>query len=54
MKLLYLGDVVGINTVKLIRKHLPDIKEELCCDVVIANGENAANVFLSLCFIYKI
>lgn len=45
MKILYLGDVVGVRTVSLLRENLYDIRNELGCDMVIANGENASNIF---------
>lgn len=45
MKILFLGDVVGISTVGLIREELSDIRKELGCDFVLANGENASNIF---------
>lgn len=45
MKILYLGDVVGVRSVDAIRENLSDIKKELCIDFTLANGENASNIF---------
>lgn len=44
MKILFLGDIVGVNTVNLLRENLQDIREELGCDLIVANGENASNI----------
>jgi len=45
MRILYLGDVVGLNAVRAIREELPDIKKEQKIDFTLANGENASNIF---------
>lgn len=45
MRILYLGDVVGLNAVRAIREELPDIKKEHKIDFALANGENASNIF---------
>lgn len=45
MKILYLGDIVGLKTVDAIRENLSDIKKELGIDFTLANGENASNIF---------
>ena len=41
MKILFIGDIVGINGVNLLRKGLPLLKKEYTPDVCIVNGENA-------------
>ena len=41
MKILFIGDVVGTNGVKLLRKGLPQLKKEYLPDICIVNGENA-------------
>lgn len=41
MKILFVGDVVGVNGVNLLRKSLPQLKKEYNCDVCIVNGENS-------------
>lgn len=43
MKILFVGDVMGRSGREALQKHLPEIREELEPDVVIVNGENAAN-----------
>jgi len=45
MRILYLGDVVGINAVRAIREELSEIKKEHKIDFTLANGENASNIF---------
>lgn len=42
MKLLFIGDIVGQAGCDFIRRRLPGLRQELGLDVVIANGENAA------------
>ncbi len=42
---LLLGDIVGRAGRRAVREILPDLKEELAVDFVIANGENAAGGF---------
>ena len=32
MKILFIGDVVGVNGVNLLRKGLPELKKEYGCD----------------------
>lgn len=44
MKLLTLGDVVGEETLKFLAHKLPAARRELGADLVIANGENVANI----------
>lgn len=44
MKLLAIGDVVGQAGVNHLRKHLGRIKNELGAELVIVNGENAAEI----------
>lgn len=41
MKILFIGDVVGENGVRLLRKGLPQLKALHRPDVTIVNGENA-------------
>jgi metallophosphoesterase (TIGR00282 family) len=45
MKLLFIGDIVGKTGRKALKKFLPLLQSEYNPDVVIANGENAANGF---------
>ncbi len=45
MKLLFLGDIVGKSGRKAVRELLPSLVTEYSPDIVIANGENAANGF---------
>ena len=42
MKILFLGDIVGIAGCNAIKQHLPNIIQEQNIDFVVANGENAA------------
>lgn len=42
MRLLFIGDVVGIGGCEFLMKKLPDYKKENGVDVCIANGENSA------------
>ena len=41
-KLLFLGDIVGRPGRSFLLERLPDLRESLSADVVVANGENAA------------
>lgn len=43
MKILVVGDIVGERAVEKLKNNLKDIKEQEKIEVVIANGENAAN-----------
>ena len=43
MRILFIGDVFGRSGRESLEKHLPDLKAKLSPDVVIVNGENAAN-----------
>ncbi len=43
MKILFLGDIVGVSGCDAVKKHLPSIINESKINFVIANGENAAN-----------
>ncbi len=45
MRLLFVGDVVGRAGRKVVREHVPALRERLKLDFVIANGENAAGGF---------
>lgn len=44
IKLLAVGDIVGLETVDKLKSRLWKIREELHADAVIANGENAYDV----------
>lgn len=43
MRIVFIGDVMGRSGREALQKHLPRVREELEPDVVIVNGENAAN-----------
>ncbi|MGS4946676.1 TIGR00282 family metallophosphoesterase [Meridianimarinicoccus sp. RP-17] len=43
MKILFLGDVMGRSGRSAIRDRLPGLRERLCADFVIVNGENATS-----------
>ena len=43
MRVLFIGDVVGSPGRRALSALLPDLRHELTLDVIIANGENAAN-----------
>jgi len=45
MKLLFIGDIVGKSGRKAVKDFLPLLMSEYTPDIVIANGENAANGF---------
>lgn len=45
MKILFCGDVVGRAGREAISRYVPDLRERLKLDFVIANGENAAHGF---------
>ncbi|MEQ8604618.1 MAG: TIGR00282 family metallophosphoesterase [Marivibrio sp.] len=45
MKTLFLGDVVGRPGREAIKARLPQLRDELGLDFVVANGENAAHGF---------
>ena len=45
MKILILGDVMGLAGRKVLNKKLPDLIKKNDVDFVIVNGENAANGF---------
>ncbi|MEA4824275.1 MAG: TIGR00282 family metallophosphoesterase [Clostridiaceae bacterium] len=42
MKILAIGDVCGPCGVSCVERYLPKVREELACDAVIVNAENAA------------
>jgi 2',3'-cyclic-nucleotide 2'-phosphodiesterase len=42
MRILFIGDVVGEPGRNALKRWLPELREELTVDIVIANGENAA------------
>lgn len=41
MVILFIGDVVGDNGIRLLRKALPELKRRYQADVTIVNGENS-------------
>ena len=43
MKILFIGDVYGRPGLDMLAKHLPELKQTYKPNLVIANGENAAN-----------
>lgn len=43
MKILFIGDIMGRSGREALQKYLPKLKQDLDPDVVIVNGENAAN-----------
>ncbi len=45
MKVLFIGDIVGEPGRKMVRQHLKGMTSAHRCDIVIANGENAAGGF---------
>lgn len=44
-KVLFLGDIIGLETVRLLKKNLTKIKEENNIDFVIANANGASDGF---------
>ena len=40
MRILYFGDIVGENTIKILENHLDEIKKEYKINMVFANAEN--------------
>lgn len=42
LRILFLGDIVGVPGRAMLQKHLPSIKEQFSIDAVIVNGENSA------------
>ena len=47
MKILFLGDIVGVSGCEAVKKFLPKKIEENKIDFVIVNGENAAIMVLA-------
>lgn len=43
MRILFIGDIMGRTGREALKTHLPGLKEKLEPDIVIVNGENAAN-----------
>ena len=43
MKILFLGDIVGVRGREIVRDFLPTLKDKYKPDIVIVNGENAAH-----------
>ncbi len=44
IKILAIGDIVGLETVEYLKKNMWRLREDLGADAVIANGENAYDV----------
>lgn len=42
MRILFVGDIMGRSGREALQEHLPDLKKRLMPDIVIVNGENAA------------
>lgn len=42
MNILFIGDVVGMNSCEALRKELHGIKQKLGAEIVVVNGENSA------------
>ena len=45
MKIVFLGDIVGKAGRKAIQEYVPQIKEAIKPDIIIANAENSAHGF---------
>ncbi len=43
MRIIFIGDIMGRSGREALEKYLPEIKAKLAPDVIIVNGENAAN-----------
>lgn len=43
MKVLYLGDIMGESGMKMVEKHLKNLKKQYSVEVVIAQAENVTN-----------
>ncbi|MBQ9899891.1 MAG: YmdB family metallophosphoesterase [Acholeplasmatales bacterium] len=43
MRILYFGDIVGENTIKVFQKHLEEIKKEYKINIALCNAENVTN-----------
>ncbi|MBV8601504.1 MAG: YmdB family metallophosphoesterase, partial [Candidatus Eremiobacteraeota bacterium] len=41
MRLLFFGDIVGLDATRLVARRLPEWREETHADIVVANVENA-------------
>lgn len=44
MKILVLGDIVGVRSIEYLKNTLWKKRRELCADMVIANAENASDI----------
>lgn len=44
MKILAIGDIVGVRAIEYLQKHLWKLRDRLKLDFVIANGENATEI----------
>src|ERR1700753_3683611 len=45
MKILFIGDVFGSAGRRIVREHLPHLRETHALDLIVINGENAAGGF---------
>ena len=45
MKILFVGDVFGSAGRRIVREHLPHVRESHQIDLTVINGENAAGGF---------
>ena len=45
MRILMIGDIIGQPGRRAVRRLLPDLRQELAIDLVVANGENTAGGF---------
>ena len=43
MRILFIGDIVGSPGRQMLQQHLPALKEKICPNLTIVNGENAAH-----------
>ena len=43
MNVLFIGDIVGASGREIVKNRLPELKERLQVDLVVANGENSAH-----------
>ena len=44
MKILAIGDIVGVRAIEHLQKHLWKLRDKLKLDFVVANGENATEI----------
>ncbi len=43
MNILFIGDIIGKLGRKICRQVLPELKQQLSPDLILANGENSAH-----------